>query len=73
MTFECTNPDCGNIHTETSTTMRVRGGEVRYYNGSDDPCDICPKCGGRCKETTKKEGLPTMKFTDRGTGKNRLL
>ena len=71
MTFECN--DCGNVHNETSTTMRVRNNEVRYFNGSDDPADICPKCGGRCKETTKKDGLPMMKFHDNGSGKDKLL
>lgn len=67
MTFECN--ECQNVHTESTTTMRVRSGEVRYYNGSDDPADICPKCGGRCKETTKKTGAPKLSFTDSGTGK----
>ena len=67
MTFECN--DCGNIHTESVTTMRVRNGEVRWFNGSDDIIDICPKCGGRCKETTKREGTPSLSFTDSGTGK----
>lgn len=67
MTFECNT--CQNVHTESSTTMRVRDGEVRFFNGSDDPVDICPKCGGRCTETTKKEGVPNLSFTDSGTGR----
>lgn len=73
MTFECNNPDCGNTHTEVTTTMRVRNNEVRYFNGSDDYADVCPKCGGRCTETTTKEGLPMMKFHDNGSGKDKLL
>lgn len=73
MRFECTSEACGNVHEESQTTMRVKDGEIRYYNGTDDPIDICPKCGGRCTETTKKEGLPQMKFFDNGSGKSKLL
>ncbi len=71
MNFECTK--CDHKHNEVSTTMRVRDGEIRYYNSTDDPADICPECGSRCKETTKKKGVPGMTFTDSGTGKRRVL
>lgn len=71
MNFECN--DCGNTHNETSTTMRVREGEIRYYTGTDDPADVCPKCGSRCKETTKKTGVPGMSFYDSGSGKHKVL
>lgn len=73
MRFECKNLKCDHRHTETSTTMRVRDGEIRYFDSNNNFADVCPKCDSRCKETTKKEGVPGMSFFDNGSGKKKVL
>lgn len=63
--FTC--KECGHVQEVGSTTIRFIGGEIRRDG------DVCEECGGICDHTNPKKGVPSMQFTDSGTGKKKIL
>ncbi len=55
--------ECGNEQELHTQRMRVVDGKV-VKDG-----DICPECGGDCEHINPREGVPSLSFTDSGTGK----
>jgi len=55
--------DCGNEQELHVQVMRVVDGKV-VADG-----EVCPECGGKAIHANPKKGIPSMSFTDSGTGK----
>jgi len=50
--LKCT--DCDALKDVHQIAIRIINGEARYED------DICPECGGRCKLTHPKKGVPNL-------------
>jgi len=50
--FTCT--ECAHEHGVASVSIKIINGEARMSG------DVCPECGGRCKLTHPKKGVPNL-------------